>query len=696
MENSAEQSENIFRLVAQKASIVQVVSFYLGSKNLIRKGKVYMSVCPFHHDTHPSMRIDPSRNIFKCFACGTGGDSISFVEKYAHLSPMEALKKVCEICSIPLPTNIKNSQPYVNPLEEKYPDELKALVDLKKFYQLTLKSTDGKAGLDYLKGREIPDEVIEHFGIGFAPKDDTLAVSSLRNKLNYDVKVLETAGIIANSSVLKDHYSSRVMFPIEDNYGHTVAFSGRKILPEQEGGKYVNYLETPLFKKSEILYHFYKAKETAHRDGYIYVMEGFMDVIASVRAGINSVVGLMGTALTDEHIKALSSLKCEIRLCLDSDEAGQGGMERALPSLLKAGLPFRVVRRFKGGKDADEILTKQGKESLVTQLNMLYDPFLFLFARALRGDHTMVDDLRIRAFIKEGAPYYFALDEVGQARDLATLSRVTALSQDILIKILKNTDDKSLSLSKKTTDKESGKESKEDKPYRDYPSRWKRNYIHEDKDLISGINLGDNKQLAVVKSKIDDLVLNSANPPDFSNVLLGSEEEIIIDLSLSREAYKLYESAKCTLLYQPFYDLASLIGTIYMANPEMKTLDQTAFENLLNSLTQENKEKETQEDDSAFDLDGIDDEMDDNPSLPEIEIDSDEKEIIRKIVVLLACINQKLLSLPQMQKVLTRQKKDANIYKQEKQLKLKSGGQLTDKDKLQFLQYRVKINNNKG
>jgi DNA primase catalytic core len=595
-----------------------------------------------------------------------------------------------------LPTNIKNSQPYVNPLEEKYPDELKALVDLKKFYQLTLKSTDGKAGLDYLKGREIPDEVIEHFGIGFAPKDDTLAVSSLRNKLNYDVKVLETAGIIANSSVLKDHYSSRVMFPIEDNYGHTVAFSGRKILPEQEGGKYVNYLETPLFKKSEILYHFYKAKETAHRDGYIYVMEGFMDVIASVRAGINSVVGLMGTALTDEHIKALSSLKCEIRLCLDSDEAGQGGMERALPSLLKAGLPFRVVRRFKGGKDADEILTKQGKESLVTQLNMLYDPFLFLFARALRGDHTMVDDLRIRAFIKEGAPYYFALDEVGQARDLATLSRVTALSQDILIKILKNTDDKSLSLSKKTTDKESGKESKEDKPYRDYPSRWKRNYIHEDKDLISGINLGDNKQLAVVKSKIDDLVLNSANPPDFSNVLLGSEEEIIIDLSLSREAYKLYESAKCTLLYQPFYDLASLIGTIYMANPEMKTFDQTAFENLLNSLTQENKEKETQEDDSAFDLDGIDDEMDDNPSLPEIEIDSDEKEIIRKIVVLLACINQKLLSLPQMQKVLTRQKKDANIYKQEKQLKLKSGGQLTDKDKLQFLQYRVKINNNKG
>jgi DNA primase len=689
---------NLFQEVKDKADIVRVISFYLGSQALVRKGKVYMSVCPFHHDTHPSMRIDPERKMFKCFACGEGGDCIKFVEKYAHLTPMEALKKVCDICQIPLPSQVKDFKPVVNPLIEKYQNELNALLDLKKFYSLALKSTDGAAGQKYLSDRKIPPDIIDHFGLGFAPLDDTLSIKSLREHREYSVSTLENAGILANSTVLRDHYSSRVMFPIEDNNGFTVAFSGRKIDKDQEGGKYINYLETPLFKKSQILYHYYKAKETARKDGFVYVVEGFMDVIAIVRAGINSVVGAMGTAITDEHIAALKNLNCEVRFCLDSDEPGQMGMERALPLFMKAGIPFRVVQKFLGGKDADEILTNQGSESLKTQLNRLFDPFVFLLQRAMMGDKKFTDDLRIRAFLKQASPFYFKLDEISQSRDLGYLSRYTGLDKDDLLKALKN-NDSSLSLSdeknepvkKKTFDKEK---------YSNY--RKKPYQKDEDNVVVQQVMLGSKYE--VTQSALDLVSLMSSTPEGkalFSKApkLFNTECQIILVLPQNREAYVQFESSRITLIFHPFYVLASLIGTIFMQDKNLTCFDSHAFDMLLKAIVPSSDSKEEKKsDDDGIDLGGIDDSDIDDSGIDDggiepVKVSPEEIETLKSLVKILSRLSKQWFSNAQFAVVLKDQRLGSDLYKLDDKYMLKGGGKISQDDFPSYLQERIRIQN---
>ena len=315
-----DNTSNVFREIVGKSDIVKVIAYYLGSDAIVKAGRRFKAICPFHPDSHPSMQIDPEKNFYHCFSCNAGGDTIKFVQEYAHLSSVEALKKVCEICGIPVPSLLSDVHEKRDPLKEKFPKELEALGELSRFYSLYLQSTDGLKGREYLSSRSISRETIDHFRIGYSPYDPTIAIASLR-RVGFDVPTLERAGILSNSAELKDRYSGRIMFPLSDNEGHIVGFSGRKIDDKQEGGKYINYPETALFRKGDVLYHFDKARESARRDGYIYLLEGFMDVIAMQRAGLLSSAGLMGTALTENHLAALKGLGVECRLLLDSDEA---------------------------------------------------------------------------------------------------------------------------------------------------------------------------------------------------------------------------------------------------------------------------------------------------------------------------------------------------------------------------------------
>ena len=173
-------SGNIFKEIAAKASILKVIEAELGANRIVKKGNSYVCLCPFHEDHSPSMNIDVRRNTFHCWVDDHKGDPIAFVEQYEHLSPMEALKKVCSICSIPLPQELSNRKEYVPTVEREYPEELKALKELSHFYQLTLSSALGEKGREYLASRKIPQEVIDHFGIGFAPEDPSEAIRSLR------------------------------------------------------------------------------------------------------------------------------------------------------------------------------------------------------------------------------------------------------------------------------------------------------------------------------------------------------------------------------------------------------------------------------------------------------------------------------------------------------------------------------------
>ncbi len=588
---------NIFREVDQKADIVRVVSNFLGSNNVQKKGRIYVSLCPFHNDTNPSMQIDPNRNTFHCWACGSKGGSIAFVKKYKNIKPMEALKEVASICSIPLPDRISSNQ-YVSLIEQKFSKELKALNDAAKFYQLSLASKNGTDGREYLEKRGLPKEIIEHFGIGYAPSDPKMLVNALRSQ-GYDVSTLSRAGILSSSSELEDRYQDRIMFPIEDNSGHLVAFSGR-ILKKKDGvGKYVNYPETPLFKKAEILYHFSKAKEEARRKGYLYIVEGFMDVIAVCRAGCFAVCGTMGTALTEEHLKAIMDLGVEVRLCLDSDEPGQIGEERAAKELLRHAIPFRIVRKFTCGKDADEVLSygkEKGGELLFSQLERLYDPFLFFLRRTLGERKMLTDAKEIQKFLVDHQMYFASLDAVSQEQDLNWLSKVCSLSKETLSKVLKNVSVKT-EWEPRYPAEEARYQPIEDnngkRPWRPYRRRQEPSYV-------INCTWSDNFMLPDIILQLNRMTKESMMGQGINASLLANECSIVMVLTHAYSAFELLESAKIDFAFEPFHYLVNLIGLEYLSHPGKREpfhpADYESLKSKIIALKDSSKQAEEEDD----------------------------------------------------------------------------------------------------
>ena len=351
--------------VLKHADIVKVIQSYLP---LVKKGKDYLAKCPFHDDTNPSMHISPEKQIFKCFVCGTSGNAIGFVMKYEHLSFKEAMKKVAEISGYRDPrlegiTEAKVIDPRRAPL-------IKCLRDLTTYYQYALNSPEGKAGLDYFNSRHLDNAMRMKFQLGYAFKDGKATCRFLQEK-GHSLKTIEDIGIASNiNGTYSDRNQGRAIFPIFDIGGEVVGYSARRITNSDEA-KYVNSPETYLFHKSNILYNYHNAKEKAHIVGYVYVLEGFMDVFALYRIGIESCVALMGTALTAEHIRLLRSLNAEIRLCLDGDLPGQKASMDIATNLVNNGLKVRIVDNQGSSKDPDEILNTEGEIALNAYLNKL-------------------------------------------------------------------------------------------------------------------------------------------------------------------------------------------------------------------------------------------------------------------------------------------------------------------------------------
>ena len=351
--------------VLKSADIVRVVQSYLP---VIKKGKDYVAKCPFHDDNNPSMHVSPEKQIFNCFVCHTGGNAFTFVQKYDHLSFPEAVKKVADICGYidPRLEGIKE----VKVIDPRRDALIKCLKDLTTYYQYSLNSPEGKAGLDYFNSRHLDEEMRAKFKLGYAPKDGRATCKFLESK-KHSLKTIGDIGVAANyDGVYSDKNQGRVIFPICDANGDVVGYSARRIV-DDDSAKYINSEESYVFLKRKILYNYHNAKQKAHLAGYVYVLEGFMDVFALYRVGIESCVALMGTALTEEHIRLLRSLNVEIRLCLDGDAAGQKNTMKSALMLAQAGLDFRIVDNQNNERDPDEILSDDGPNALKDYLNNL-------------------------------------------------------------------------------------------------------------------------------------------------------------------------------------------------------------------------------------------------------------------------------------------------------------------------------------
>lgn len=341
--------DNIVEEVRKKTDIVDLISEYIP---LIKKGKNYFGVCPFHDDSNPSMSVSREKQIYKCFSCGASGNIYNFLMDYEHIDFKEALSKL----SSKLGINIENTTIKVNNKFDKFYE----IYDLtSKLYQNNLLSEKGGSARNYLKSRNISLEEIKKFNIGLSFSNNQV-VKQLEKK--YNLLDLEDVGLISNNH---DIFQNRIMFPLMNLENKAVAFSGRIYDTNSKDSKYINTKETNIFKKGEILYNYYACKEDVRIKKYLILVEGFMDVIRLSTIGIKNVVATMGTSLTINQIKLLKRLSNNIYLCFDGDNPGKLANINNGEELIKHDINIKVIS-LDNNDDPDSYVLKNGKEKFET------------------------------------------------------------------------------------------------------------------------------------------------------------------------------------------------------------------------------------------------------------------------------------------------------------------------------------------
>ena len=313
----ANSFEDVISQIKDRLDIVDVVSQYVVLK---KSGANYWGLCPFHNDKKPSMSVSPSRGIFKCFSCGAGGDALSFLVKIQNREYKDVILELAEKYGIELPTKYHSSTDSKNQKKEM----IKACQKAAKFYNVELRSaSDANKAMTYLRGRDITDEIIDRFTLGWAPnKYDTLYKEL---KKEFKDEILEKAGLIlkSNSGGWIDRFRNRIIIPIQNENGEYVAFGARAV-DEGQNPKYLNSSDSLIYNKSKILFGLNSAQDAIKSEDGVIIMEGYFDVISAQAHGVENAVASCGTALTPDHVKLLSRYTKSRRIFLsfDTDSAG--------------------------------------------------------------------------------------------------------------------------------------------------------------------------------------------------------------------------------------------------------------------------------------------------------------------------------------------------------------------------------------
>lgn len=344
---------DLIKEVRSASNIVDVISSYLP---LVKKGKNYFGVCPFHDDNNPSMSVSEDKQIYKCFSCGASGNVFNFVMDYEKIDFKSALYLLAKRSGI----NVSNNLVKTNNKNDKF-YEIYNIAE--KYYQNNLNTSLGLEAKSYLHNRGIDDELIKHFKIGLSLKEQDGLVNLLVKK-NYSIKDISLIGL---SNMDKDLYINRIMFPLFNTNGDTIGFSGR-IYNTKSDSKYINTRETLIFKKGENLYNYHLAKDEARKEKSLIVVEGFMDVIRLYSIGVKNVVALMGTSLTKEQTTLIKRTSTNIILMLDGDNSGKKAIVNVGHILEEENLRVNVVA-LPEELDPDEYILKYGKERFINLLN---------------------------------------------------------------------------------------------------------------------------------------------------------------------------------------------------------------------------------------------------------------------------------------------------------------------------------------
>lgn len=333
-------SQATLERIRAASDIVDVIGSYLPLK---RAGANFTALCPFHKEKSPSFNVNPHRQIFHCFGCHKGGDVFTFVREYENIGFTDAVRRLAERAKIPIEQDASPGEQQARHLK----DQLLEIHDkIAQRWQSCLQNeAAGQIARDYLKKRGVGDEAIKLFRLGAAPEswDDT--VNWAKSK-NYDLALVEKTGLVIRKEETGNYYDrfrGRLIFPICDEQGRVVAFSGRILTGDEKIAKYVNSPETAIFTKSKIFYGLDKSKRAILDAGFAIICEGQLDLIACFMAGVQNLVAPQGTAFTDQHARILKRYVSEVVLCFDSDEAGQNAAVRSLDHLLASGMAVRVA-----------------------------------------------------------------------------------------------------------------------------------------------------------------------------------------------------------------------------------------------------------------------------------------------------------------------------------------------------------------
>lgn len=430
--------ENLKQRIKEEIPISSVIGNYLSIK---RSGSAQVSLCPFHGDNKPSMNINDSKKIFKCFACGAAGDAITFVMKYRHLDYVEALKEICSKQGINFDSYQEEKK--ANP---KMDMAKKILTRAALIYRKTATTGAFPAYNSFIKNRGLNEETATTFSLGFAPNKNTITdyLSSIPDPKEREFALAVALDLVLirrdknNPEAYYDTFRDRIMFPIWDQYGQVVGFTSRAIRDDQKA-KYMNSVESFMFNKGNILYGFHLAKNAIREKDAIILVEGNMDQIALYHNGFTNTVAVMGTAVTEKVLERALTLTKNVYLALDSDTPGFIAMERANKMLAEKGVVAKYLE-FTPQKDPDDFLKAHGALALQEKLDNAAPAFDILLAKLIPEKIPELVDRKLEILHK-------AFDVVAPLRsDLSATERVVTLAKRLGLRaepaqIIKNYED---------------------------------------------------------------------------------------------------------------------------------------------------------------------------------------------------------------------------------------------------------------
>ena len=357
---------------------VDIVDVIDSRVTLKKAGKNYQARCPFHDEKTPSFSVSPDKQFYHCFGCGVSGTALTFLMEYERLDFVDAVEALARIAGVEVPREgAQQRGPDNRPLYA-------ALADADGFFRRQLKGAE--TAVAYLKGRGLTGMVARDFGIGFAP-DEWQALSDALGK-NHSKSDLLKAGLLTENDKgrVYDRFRGRIMFPIHDTRGRVIGFGGR-VMASEDGPKYLNSPETPVFHKGRELYGLYEARKALRQIDRLLVVEGYMDVVALAQAGIANCVASLGTATTAEHFQKLYRYCEEVVCCFDGDSAGRKAawraLENALPTLTEGRqLKFMFLPE---GEDPDSLVRKEGREAFLSRAQAASPAIEYLFSRLSEG-----------------------------------------------------------------------------------------------------------------------------------------------------------------------------------------------------------------------------------------------------------------------------------------------------------------------